>query len=67
MGLDKDSLTSGHHQTENYRQLSSKVRGKVTPTSNDDRDGFPIVEVCGSDETPVISHNGEKLINLWCT
>ena len=58
--LDKDSLIflDSPDKQKITDNLSSRwVRGKVNRNKIDgDRDGFPIVEVCGSDETPVISY-----------
>jgi len=58
--LDRDSLvfldSPGKQKLKN--NLSNRwIRGKVNRNKIDgDSDGFPIVEICGSDETPVMSY-----------
>jgi hypothetical protein len=58
--LNKDSLVflDSPEKQKKRNNLSNRwVRGKVNRNKIDgNRDGFPIVEVCGSDETPVISY-----------
>ena len=71
--LNRDSLVflDSPNKQKVTNNLSSRwVRGKVNRNKIDnDPSGFPIVEICGSGETPIISQtkNGESTaINTYC-